>query len=402
MKINTTKYFLLIFFSILLFSCSDNKKKAGRQGMNVPVSVVLEEQNIEEVEVFSTNLSVHSLTYLQISDDCMIGEVNKLMFCGNKPVIYDRAQKKIFIFNEDGTFVSKIDDIGRGPKEYIQINDFCVLEETKSIFALVIDGGRKCAVYEYDLEGGLKNRFKLPFIAYSIGSFGNYLAFYTDYSSGKRKDFNVYITTKECKVLSKHFSYKKRKGGWGEGLVSKVFSTSKNQLFYYPLYCDTIYRFVNPKHIEPYALLKGKDPSGMQELCGLYQNVSIDEFIALKRELKVWTFSSLLISDKRIFFSTGLDDVEGQYIYDLDSRHLELFKQGDYISLICSAPLLFDRGHLISIINPYDIHDFVSSFKERMSPEGWQNYKFDNKLFMKIYNATSFDDNPVIIRYTFT
>lgn len=388
--------FCLPFLFTMILSCYDNKTNIKRIVVNAPISILLENLKTETSSMFDS-IATYNLIYLQTSRSCVIGNVDKVIYFKNKTIIFDRRQKMLFIFNEKGNFLAKIDNIGRGPNQYIQINDFCVAEETNSIFALVACGGYRSKVFEYDFNGVIKNSTSLPFSCKRIGFFDNNLIFYSDFLTSNKKDFNIYFTTKNGEIISKFFPYKRRKGMWGMEL--DVFLTCKDQLYYYPVYCDTIYRFVDSYSIEPYIVLKDKEFTNTQKLNEQYQNISFEEFIKIQQESNYRNFLDLVITEKYLFFESGSDGLEEHFVYDLKNKKLSSFKEGDYITSIFASPLSTDGNWLVNIVNPYEVHDFVSRVKNRVSAENFIKFMDNDSLIKEVYEHSKPSDNPIIIKY---
>lgn len=380
----------------MLTSCS-NEKNPNILGKEVRTSIILENLKVEEYPSVKMDDDNHFI-YLGNDPDCVINGIDKITFCDQKPIILDKKQKALFVFDEAGRFISKIHDVGNGPNEYIQLNDFCISEQTKSIFALVVAGIHKSVVYEYGLDGKQKNRFKLPFIAYNIGTFDNCLVFFSNFSSSMKKDFNIHITTKECKVISKHFPYTRRSNlEWGYS--SDVFIQYEDQLFYQPVFCDTIYHISDSQSVKPFILLKEKEVSDTHQHLDVYMNTSMDKFFEYSEKNPFRQFSNLIITEDSIFFSSDNQGMEESYIFHIKSNKLRLLRGGDYFSLLKASPLLVYENYLIAAIYPYEIHNFVNTIQKRVSSKGWEEFQSNNNCLIEIFENTTPNDNPVIIKF---
>ena len=63
---------------------------------------------------------------LEVRDDCIIGEVTKLLYQNNLIYIADNISKSIFVFDLSGKLVTKVHSLGNGPGEYTNITSFTV------------------------------------------------------------------------------------------------------------------------------------------------------------------------------------------------------------------------------------------------------------------------------------
>lgn len=61
---------------------------------------------------------------LETKEECFVGKIDKVIVQDDKIFILDKSNKKILIFSLKGNFMRKIGNYGRGPGEFISINDF--------------------------------------------------------------------------------------------------------------------------------------------------------------------------------------------------------------------------------------------------------------------------------------
>lgn len=71
----------------------------------------------------------HSIIILDTVDNSFIGDVDNLKVSGNRMYIWDRDNKTIFIYDLNGSYLSKIKSLGRAKNEYIDIEDYYVSED---------------------------------------------------------------------------------------------------------------------------------------------------------------------------------------------------------------------------------------------------------------------------------
>ncbi len=376
-------------------SCNMTTKDTSNVAIDIPISIIIEDFNIKENKSYKN--TENALVYLESASNCIINNVDQLLFCNEYPVVLDKQQKTIYIFDKLGKFFSKIDDIGNGPYEYIQIDDFCTFEKTNSIFVLVVTGSRKSVVYEYNINGRLLNQFKLSFLAKKIATFQDKLVFYTNYSSQLSKGNNIYISDTKCKIISKHFPFNKSKSGWE--IDTRVFIKYLDQLYFHPIFCDTIYKFCDSKTIKPHILLKHTNKSNTSQVLDLYLNAPIDQYLDNIGKINYNLFSDILITNDAILFKSENQGKEESYTYSIKKNKLEIFRNGDYISLIKHSPILAHKNYLVSIIYPYEIHEFIDRLKASLSSEEWSKYEKNNNLLITLYTNSSMNDNPIIFMY---
>jgi len=106
--------------SILLTCCS---KKEQQVEMLVPEYHIKNHVFIDSIK--SEDL-IDNFEYiaLETTEDCLIGEVDDLQIADEK--LYVVSQRRVLVFDFDGKFVFKIDQIGRGPGEYQRIDNISI------------------------------------------------------------------------------------------------------------------------------------------------------------------------------------------------------------------------------------------------------------------------------------
>lgn len=98
---------------------------------------------------------------LETSDSIIIGNIKQIFEAGDKYYIYDNSSDIIFIFSQNGHYLSRISKKGRGPQEYVRINDVFVDTLTNDI---IISCDRSQSLVRYDCNGKFLKRTPNPFI----------------------------------------------------------------------------------------------------------------------------------------------------------------------------------------------------------------------------------------------
>lgn len=131
------KYFLSIALLFCLVSCGG--------GVSIDYPVFDLKDDVSSLELFN-HVSDAEVIPLETSDDCLIRSIDKISKFGEGFLILDRKAGRILHFNHDGSYVGKIDRVGRGPGEYMFISDFDVVDD--QIHVLDMD-----RVLVYDIDG---------------------------------------------------------------------------------------------------------------------------------------------------------------------------------------------------------------------------------------------------------
>jgi len=111
-------------------------------------NVVVDFDNLDKIS-WSDIFEDLELIPLATKDDCLISQIDKIVFHNDRYYVFDRKQYKVFIFDNSGRFLFKIDNRGQGPGEYPFLDDIQINPYTNHLELLCAMG----FVYEYDLSG---------------------------------------------------------------------------------------------------------------------------------------------------------------------------------------------------------------------------------------------------------
>lgn len=167
-KIIFSSCFVTIVFSFL--SCSDNKPA-------LPITeIIIDSKNEVDISRSLTTdyFKSRRLVKLETTDESLITRINRLIVYDNKYYIFDQQNKSVFIFDESGKYISKINNIGKGPGEYIQLTDFTI--DTKNKQIILLCDIPSCLIY-YDLDGKYLNQKKNEKLIHYISAGQNSIFF---------------------------------------------------------------------------------------------------------------------------------------------------------------------------------------------------------------------------------
>jgi len=124
---------------ILLISCTEKTKH------NCPTYYVDLEKGYD-IENNSDFIKSYKYIPLQTDTSCIIGDIKKIRILDDRIYITDRFRKRLFVFDISGKFIGKINNVGKGPTEYLWIGGFSVNKDFIYLF------GNKNLKYDRDLN----------------------------------------------------------------------------------------------------------------------------------------------------------------------------------------------------------------------------------------------------------
>ena len=187
--------FFLILNLTLLFSCSSTKDEDVQEFSVSLLSNVNVEQLICEADEI----------VLDIGEDHLISNVDKI--CDDKQYLYilDRRQAVIYLYNHEGKFISKISRKGRSNNEYVAIDDIDVFEG----YIYVLDSASK-KIIGYDKSGEVVKTINLNDWYQNLSVTSDRILLYSERSNYQKKD--IVIINHAGDVISEYLPFDKYEG----------------------------------------------------------------------------------------------------------------------------------------------------------------------------------------------
>lgn len=393
------KHISILVTLVLGFSCTGKKQAApevDQQEMKLVVS-----DNVGSIprvesgytEIDATDMKALSYTefidefiddvhFVQLSSDELIGNITKLQIFEDRIYVLDSfSAKKVFIFDRQGKLLKVIDDQGGGPKEYCQLGDMYINEDTRELIIADLRG----KYVHYNLNGEWLRSTSV--ISES----------YYDYPMGQDSAFNfmVYdyslVLSKGSEVLKKAFPvYPIQR----QVAVRDPFAkTGLGELLYIPLCCDTIYQlnrdltyrakyFVKQEN----SVWKHRDEElSYQEHTDLIINGCTELGNAIFENEKFFAFTMNERDDNLIKVQACFYNKEKKKTF-----YLDIEKPFDRNQVLKKG--MFSIGNPICLYGDY----FVTSFIPVPIKE---NAHLANEEYLKIMNAGTDDTNPALVFY---
>lgn len=393
------KHISILVTLVLGFSCT-GKKQASPEVDQQEIQLVVSDNvgNIPRVEsdyteIDATDMKALSYTefidefiddvhFVQLSSDELIGNITKLQIFEDRIYVLDSfSAKKVFIFDRQGKLLKVIDDQGGGPKEYCQLGDMYINEDTRELIIADLRG----KYVHYNLNGEWLRSTSV--ISES----------YYDYPMGQDSAFNfmVYdyslVLSKGSEVLKKAFPvYPIQR----QVAVRDPFAkTGLGELLYIPLCCDTVYQLNRDLTYRAKYFVKLKNSVWKHR----DEELSYQEHTDLI--IKGCTELGNAIFENEKFFAFTMNERDDNLIKVQACFYNKEKKKTFYFDI--TKP--FDRNQVLkkgmfSIGNPICLYGdyFVTSFIPVPIKE---NAHLANEEYLKIMNAGTDDTNPALVFY---
>lgn len=365
----------------------------------------IKENNPETVDIadgrgISLNMSqlVDSLYYVKLETkaDNIIGHIDKLYQSSDKIVVVDkRMAKEVFIFDNHGTFLSKISRLGPGPQEYNELSDVSADFIKNEIGILDFT---KLKLLTYDYSGKFLRAAPIPILVQSLEYLpGKAIVWFNKNMVNAHiptlADYSLFLTDTSMRVLKKAFEFPSgdspQESPYNYWNLKPLYRSDKT-LYYNPRLSTFIFK-VDSAAINPLYYLNlhgmGFSPKEMETMTNnIYQ----------KR-----------VGDENFFLFNGEYAVNNNAFYCRIYNRKEMFgcfynnktkKSTSFSGIVTDRPdaILFNfpyTSYQNFFISPLYAHKIVETKKDL------KVFK-KNKELVNLYESVKADDNPILMYYS--
>ncbi|WP_175552579.1 6-bladed beta-propeller [Tangfeifania diversioriginum] len=350
-------------------------------------------------DIFSQQLDFNELIDgirlipLETNEQCLIGEINKILAMENGYIIFDKRNKNIFQFNKKGKFLKRIGNIGNGPHEYTDPYDVSLDTLNKQI--IIVDlTARKLVKFDYD--GDFVKTTPMYFLFQHLEKYNNHVIYNLGGSYNTRNpsldQHKLAITEENFDSIYRFMPYERNiKNSYS---VERPLRKFGDDVFYYNYFTDTIWK-INNVGLEAFCNINFQGNGW-----GLKINEVKDDQDMRSLFDKSWYFNGdFVISNKYIFIEVFKKDQASSIYYSVQSG-----------KMLCGSGVKNAPNRLISIIfrSPHTINDendFVSyfePFKIVRHKEFIENdpQKDQYRELYSLLDSIDESDNPILIVYS--
>lgn len=224
------------------------ESEIGNGFINLDIETLISDEAVYFSELFS---GFHIIP-LETKENVVLGNISNIKFKDEIFFCFDRMKtRKVYLFSKDGSFISSVGNIGRGPGEYMYAVDFDVDTIEKRV---AIYDGRKLNFYDYHGKFTGKITFDHGFQTFLITE--NHLVFYRNPHRINNPDENlIYLFDREGKEIT---TLVENTGIYMDAMQffmgGHFFQWQNNTRFFMP-YTETIYS-ISEKEAKPFIQLR--------------------------------------------------------------------------------------------------------------------------------------------------
>ena len=324
------KEILYILLVLIFIACTSTKEKQKGTEMGDVVSIPITDMETDYGKLSDFAEEIKMIP-LEFSDDCILGEIRKIVMSDSCIFVLERAnQKGIYVFDHIGKYLYRIGNRGQGPEEFINLSDFSLNEEQRLIYLYDITRTRVLVFsYEGDFVKDIQMNYYADNFEYQNGLFYLYRenVFYGDPSyslvikDDKGETVNKYYPVIEKLSYTNYCIFQKLDNEilFAEDMRDSIFTIKGDKLSpkYFIDYKDKSMSKVDRESISKgtrtalTVLLECKKMAGIQDVFEINDKVFINNIYIItpkftvydKKTKEVKTFSYIL--NDFLFISTN-------------------------------------------------------------------------------------------------
>lgn len=190
---------------------------------------------------------------LETRDDCLIGEITKMVYQNNLIYVSDKKSKAIYVFNTAGKLMMKLRAVGNGPGEYLNITSFAVRGTD-----IVIYDHFASQLQFYNAKGEyIKTENAKDIWGSDIVSFRDKIWLVNDGSNSEKGFYHLFSVNADKPDEHEAFLPFQDPGDKGWGIKDYIAPLKDEALFYYFPF-DTLYTLKDNEAYPSYVVDFGK------------------------------------------------------------------------------------------------------------------------------------------------
>ena len=390
------RLFICSLFILWFGGCTNDKEVVLNKLEEIDLSKGFYEDkksNLSEVATELINIP------LETRPECVIGNIRKVLYLHDRLLVFDKQTQKLYIFDINGRYLDRIDQIGRGPSEYLQITDFTASATREEI---VIYDDRQQKILKYDLSGNFIEAHHIDYWPLKVAFTPDQkqlalmcpqpLDIYADNTSISFMDLEWKPTARLIRHKIEDVEEHKRKI-----ITPHNFFTFKDSLTIWENSCDTVYRITKDFKVLPRFLIKLGEEAMPKELAA-YQDMHMQyvfDYASIDKVLEVENY--LFVSGiykgflKEIFYNKKTKECYNSvfhYTYKDNGFHNDLDGGAPFWPSGIAAD-----GWVYSHFQPFELKeywglDYFKAIKEKHPDK--------KKELQGIIDRSKVDDNPIV------
>lgn len=330
------------------------------------------------------------------SDSCAVGKIDKIICNDSLLYIMDAyITNEVYVFTQEGWFVSKISRRGHGKCEYTQLSDI-YFDTSNNTLCLLSRDDQKVISFTPDGKKVLGESRLPKAFSHMVPTTDGYIGYMLNCSQNPSMPYNVWTLDKSFSLLDGYIPIDRQLESRSNDDINTL-STYGTKSYFKPEYVNTIYQIENGKVCERYKLDFGvktfPDLSSvshenedewskldMEKIANLYNYEETDDYILMDFVMDGLFRLGVYYKHNQTSEITSLDSYENEYL----------------LSFGCIKGM--DQSAIYSVVEYEDVYDVW------VGHDKYTNYEeeFPNQVnnLRKLFPHLEENGNPFIAIYS--
>lgn len=255
-KIRIVLRYLVIILILIQTSChTERLNQDSTTQVNLPATISLSEIINSPQKNFNLSSIAENIEYIQLETckESILGNIQTIVPIDIGYLVVDNTES-IFLFDQDGKFIWRINNKGRGPTEYLELSTPIGIDTAEN--EIIVPDYKELDIY--DFAGNYKRKVVLQFKV--SGAYVHSSGRYVLWRTSPFESTIAYITDREGKILKqiKNYSQSER---LNESGIQKNQATSQVEIYKDGIFLsnkDTIWFLDESLKLIPWFIINSK------------------------------------------------------------------------------------------------------------------------------------------------
>ncbi len=299
------KFSRILCISLITICCVGDKPTSDE------IPSIRLDPNIATTYDYKDFFHPHTVVILESREDYILGEIKNIET--DNGAFYINDGKKCIAFSRSGRILFKIDGVGKGPGEYLEITS--IVSDTQEKTLTIFDN-RSMKILNYDLTGKFINEEPTPVHGYDIEIFEGRYVIYSGSNIASKNRLN-YLSKTTLNIENAFLPIKQNHAKFLHVLDLTNFYHFENKTYFLYGYGTTVYQLLNNAITERYTIDFGNHGIPESYLENEYANVKL-----FMEEINSHIYAHRILgffeSSKKIYSSFFYGDQHLHFMYDKD------------------------------------------------------------------------------------
>lgn len=407
------KYVLCFVWVSISFNCNNEVDMVSSSGTNSIIDI----EGAPELDQYfydRTYLNVDSIRFLPLeqTNNSLISEVEKLIFCDDSFIVFDEDQNRVMRFDsKTGEFLNSFGSYGKGPGEFFDIRDVAY-NNTGELVYLFDYANRE--ILCFNISGSFRGEksFSIPedLIFNAIEYYSGFLVGVNYLFTGEYKDKIIIMDSNNGKIVGSGLRSPYVRPPELNPILGKTGRYPKLHRGHDGIYIteylnDTLYRLTGNGEIENYIMLNFNTLYPSEEFLKESDRTKLERIVASRFTFGV---ERLAISEDYIFlkyYYGDLDQGTNQYIiYHKDNQFVFDCGYEFQVDHIPVYPIHYGSDTTLVSCTIYPVlksYQYLFEINKKNNPDAWNSTKEKLSHNIDTYLSEHPDyTNPVLFVYS--